>query len=118
MPSLKECMENVDELAQKVLNVWGEGDPRFTEEFKALYQKANQYLDAKSLVDNNRNFGALTDSELGRETETREIFARDVRRFIVVEDGNKRHLMTAPETISEKESEHETRINTRVPIPD
>ena len=84
MPSLEECLEHADELAKKVVNAWAVNiktgnAAHVTDDFRALFEKACRYIDAKTLADNHRESNLLTESEAAKETATREALAEACR---------------------------------------
>ena len=84
--SLEECFGHAEELAQQVVDVWasnvgaGHG-AHLTADFKALFEKANAYRNAKRVVDCHRESNCLSRSEAAEETETREAFAKEYKEF-------------------------------------
>jgi hypothetical protein len=76
---VEEYLERADELAQEVVNAWGQnvaaGNACYlTAEFKALFDKTCLYRDAKMVADNRREFNMLTEREAAEEGSAREAF--------------------------------------------
>jgi hypothetical protein len=86
MPPIEEYLERADKLAQDVVNDWGmnvnAGNvARFTEEYKALCDKALSYRDTKEIADNHRQFKSLSEEDTTRETTTRQAFAEAFKNY-------------------------------------
>lgn len=70
---------HAEEWAQSVVDAWGKhvqaGNAAvLTDEFKDLVNKACSYRNAKSLADNRREPGTLSEQEAGEEKRTRRAF--------------------------------------------
>jgi hypothetical protein len=77
---LEWYIENADELAQKVVNVWGPyaqagQQDALGPEFLAVFDKACRHKEAKDLADNHREFGMLSVGDETRERDARIAFA-------------------------------------------
>jgi hypothetical protein len=86
LPSLEECFGHAEELAQQVVDVWvsnvGAGQAaHLTADFKALFEKANAYRNAKRVVESHRESNLLSRPEVAEETRMREAFAKEYKEF-------------------------------------
>jgi hypothetical protein len=86
MPSLEECIERADQLAQDVVNAWGSNvsagnAAMLTTDFKALFEVTCRYRTAKEIADNRRQFNHLNEREAAEEVSARETFARAYKDF-------------------------------------
>jgi len=82
--TLKSYLANADELAQRVVNVWGPyasvgRQNELPADFMDLFEKACRYRDAKDIADNRREFNSLTQRDEAREADTRLDFAKSYR---------------------------------------
>jgi hypothetical protein len=74
-----ENFEDVDGLAQDVVNVWGSnataGNGAYlSADFKSLFDKCCLYRDARKLADNRRQFNMMTEAEAAEEKSARQSF--------------------------------------------
>jgi len=78
MPSLEECLEQADLLAQEVVNAEGVnrqvGKPS-SAQFMDMFDKARRYLTAKRHADDGRKHHELTKEGSTDEQATRRTFA-------------------------------------------
>jgi len=86
MPPLEIYLEQVDKLAQDVVNAWGlnvsAGNAAdLTPEFKSLLDKACNYQSAKRTADNHREFGILTERDEAELQAKRLAFAEEYKIF-------------------------------------
>ena len=86
MPPIEEYLEKADKLAQDVVNAWGVNmqagnAPCLTNQFKALFNKACLYQNARRLANNHRQFYMLSEQEASEEQSTRQTFAEACRAF-------------------------------------
>jgi hypothetical protein len=73
-------VENADELAQKVVNVWGPHAQAGQQDvlgsqFLQVFDRSCRYRTIKDIADNHREFGMLTEREAAEEKEARRAFA-------------------------------------------
>ena len=73
-------LEHADELAQKVVNAWG-SNVSFTEDLKALFNKAYRYRQAKRQADDRRQSNTLSEADVTEEKASRRAFAEAYRAF-------------------------------------
>ena len=78
--------EDVDALAQDVMNAWAQVTTAghaetFTKDFSALFERANAYRRAKRMADNRREHNMLTVGDSEAERVTREQFLEAHRSF-------------------------------------
>ena len=78
--------QNADLFAQRVVNAWGinmtaGNGELLSVDFKALFEKACAYREAKQIADNRREFNMLRDEEATREQQTRSEFLEAYRKF-------------------------------------
>jgi hypothetical protein len=86
MQPIEKYLERSDELAQEVVNAWGTnmraGNADFlTDDFKALFDKACRYRNAKSTADNRRQFGALNERDAAEEAIERQAFGEAYKSY-------------------------------------
>ena len=86
MQPIERCLEHADELSQEVVNAWAINVRRgasgaLTGEFRALFEKACGYREAKKLADNRREAGILTEQDAAEETAARLTFAKAYNPF-------------------------------------
>jgi hypothetical protein len=86
MPAIEDEERRADESAQQVVDAWGvnvrAGNAALlTDDFKALFDKACRYRDAKSLAENHREFNMLTEREATEEKSMRHAFLEAYRAF-------------------------------------
>jgi hypothetical protein len=86
MNSPEEYLRAADRLAQEVVNAWGANVKAgnvalLTPQFKALFETARRYRDAKNLANNHRKHNVLEPREEAEEKSTREEFAEAYRAF-------------------------------------
>jgi hypothetical protein len=86
MAQLEKYLEQVDKLAQDVVNAWGvnmqagNGD-LLTPDFRALLDRACYYRTTKSIADNHRQFKVLNGQTAAEEQEARLAFAETYKTF-------------------------------------
>jgi hypothetical protein len=87
-PSLADCIEHADDLAQQVVNKWGAsgGDAApLSTEFRVLFEKACRYRSAKERVECHRGFNVVTEGKrkqlAAEEAATRKAFAKSYKDF-------------------------------------
>jgi hypothetical protein len=86
MPATEDEERRADGWAQQVVDAWGvnvqAGNAALlTDDFKALFDKACQYRDAKSLGDNHRESNMLSERDADEEKSTRHAFLEAYRTF-------------------------------------
>lgn len=86
MAPIEEYLDHADELAQSVIDAWGQNVKAgnaalFREDFKALLQETFRYWDAKKIADNHRAFAALSESEAAKESAARLAFAQAYKAY-------------------------------------
>ena len=79
-------LEHADELAQKVVDAWEPtiqpgAPPSFTEDLKALFNKAYRYRQAKRQADDRRQSNTLSEADVTEEKASRRAFAEAYRAF-------------------------------------
>jgi hypothetical protein len=84
MQPIEYYVEHADELAQDVVNFCGPtmqaGNP-LTGELNALFDTADRYRKIKSMADNHREFGRLTEQEAAEEKALRQAFAEAYKPY-------------------------------------
>ena len=86
MRPIEWYLEHADELAQKVVDAWepniqpGE-PPSFTEDLKALFNKAYRYIEAKRQADDRRQSNTLSEADVSEEKAARRAFAEAYEAF-------------------------------------
>ena len=78
--SLEDYIDHADDLAQEIVNAWGisvsaGNAATLTTDFKALFEIASLYRNARETADNHREFNFLSEQESTQEKEMRESFA-------------------------------------------
>jgi hypothetical protein len=86
MPSIELYLERAETLAQDVVNAWGTNvqagnGPLLTSEFNDLLDKACRFRTLKSIVENQRQFGFLSESDAVEEETSRSVFAATYKVF-------------------------------------
>jgi hypothetical protein len=83
MPPLHKYLERADELAQEVVNAWGQAGNAapLPTQFKNLFEKACLYRNAKRLADNHREHNVLSEEDAAKEKVTRQLFTEAYRAF-------------------------------------
>jgi hypothetical protein len=90
-----EQLERADKLAQEVVNAWevnvSAGNAAvLTGQFKALMDSACLYQDARSIANNRREYGMLSEQEKAEEEAARQAFVKTYESFC--EKHAKRHF--------------------------
>ena len=80
MQPIEWYLEHADELAQKVVNAWG-SNVSFTDDLKALFDKAYRYLEAKREAGDRRQSGTLSEADAAEEKTARQTFAEAYKGF-------------------------------------
>jgi hypothetical protein len=78
--SLEDYIDHADDLAQEIVNAWGisvsaGNAATLTTDFKALFEIASLYRNARETADNHREFNFLNHQDAKIEKLTRESFA-------------------------------------------
>jgi len=86
MPSIEWCLEHADELAQEVISTWeakteADKPAPVSDDFSALFDKASQYVVAKSNADHRRQFPDLNKIDAVEEQATRQAFAEAYKSY-------------------------------------
>ena len=87
MPSIEWCVEHPDELAQEVISTWeakteADKPAPLSDDFSALFDKASQYLVAKTNADHRRRqFPDLNKFDAVEEKATLQAFAEAYKSY-------------------------------------
>ena len=86
MPPIEEYLEKADKLAQDVMiaggvNMQAGNAPRVTNQFKALFNQACLYQNARRVANNHRQSYTLSEQEASEEQMTRQACAEACRVF-------------------------------------
>jgi|HubBroStandDraft_6_1064221.scaffolds.fasta_scaffold343553_2 hypothetical protein len=84
--TLEENSERADALAEEIVMAWGQSvsaghGAKMSAEFKALFEKARRYRDAKQVADMHRGLGMLSEKEAGEEKSARQAFMEAHSKF-------------------------------------
>ena len=84
--NIEEYLEDIDALAQEVVDTWAEnlraGNAELLgDDFKILFDKAFEYREAKIVVENHRELKILTPAEAVCEQTARLIFAEIYKSY-------------------------------------
>lgn len=86
MRPIEDYLEYADELAQEVVNAWGLNTQAgnaatLTDDFKAVFDKACWYREAKRVADNRREFKMSSAADAATEQAMRQTFAEAYKIF-------------------------------------
>jgi hypothetical protein len=86
MRPIEDYSKQADALAQEVVNAWGinvqaGNGELLSDKFKDLLDKACRFRTTKSLAENHREFGMLTEMDAAEETTMRLAFAETYRSW-------------------------------------
>jgi hypothetical protein len=84
--TIEENSERADALAEEIMMAWGQSvaaghAAKMSPEFKALFEKARRYRDAKQVADMHQGLGMLSETEAAEEKSARQAFLEAHRNF-------------------------------------
>jgi len=89
MATVEECLEHADELTQRVVNAWaGNADAGhgadITDEYNALFERANVYQIAKRSADNRRKSNISVNKRLPQKQRRGKRSRKRTRAFTII----------------------------------
>ena len=84
--TIEENSERADALAEEIIMAWGQSaaegqTAKQSAKFKALFEKARRYRDAKQVADMHRGLSMLSETEATEEKSARRAFLEAHNKF-------------------------------------